>query len=218
MSTTLKIDFVSDISCPWCAIGLQSLLRAAESVRDEVTLDLQFHPYELNPQLGPEGHDVATYLMEKYGMDATQLAQNQAAIRDRGAEVGIRFNMAGRRAYNTFDAHRLLAWAGEQGPALQLALKQALFVGYFTEGDNLSDHDTLVRIAGAAGLDGDAARELLAGDRYADTVRNEEAFYQQQGITAVPAVIVNEQYLISGGQPVEVFANALQQIARGEAG
>ncbi|WP_432722726.1 DsbA family oxidoreductase [Jeongeupia wiesaeckerbachi] len=218
MSTTLKIDFVSDISCPWCAIGLQSLLRAAESVRDEVTLDLQFHPYELNPQLGPGGHDVAEHLMQKYGMDAAQLAQNQAAIRDRGAELGVTFNMAGRRAYNTFDAHRLLAWAREQGAALQLALKQALFVAYFTDGENLADQDTLVRLAEAVGLDGEVAREIVAGDRYADIVRNEEAFYQQQGITAVPAVIINEQYLISGGQPVEVFANALQQIARGDAG
>ncbi|AOY01158.1 DsbA family oxidoreductase [Jeongeupia sp. USM3] len=218
MITTLKIDFVSDVSCPWCAVGLASLLEAAGQVRDAVALDLRFHPFELNPQLGADGQDVAEHLMHKYGMGPEQLAQNQEAIRARGAELGFTFNMGGRRIYNTFDAHRLLHWAGEQGTAQQLALKRALFAAYFTDGRNPSDAGTLVQLAQSAGLDADEARDILAGDRYADAVRSEEAFYQQQGITAVPAVIVNEQYLISGGQPPEVFARALRQIAGGDAG
>ncbi|BCL77043.1 DSBA oxidoreductase [Jeongeupia sp. HS-3] len=218
MKTTLKIDFVSDVSCPWCAIGLASLLQAAEQVADAVTLDLHFQPFELNPQLGPEGQDVAEHLMDKYGMDAEQLAQNQEAIRARGAELGFTFNMAGRRAYNTFDAHRLLYWAGELGENRQLALKQALLAANFTHGQNVSDVETLVTLAQTVGLDSDEARAVLGSDRYAGEVREQQAFYQQQGISSVPAVIINEQYLISGGQPPETFAKALRQIASGDAG
>ncbi|SMC28046.1 Predicted dithiol-disulfide isomerase, DsbA family [Andreprevotia lacus DSM 23236] len=216
MTTTLKIDFVSDVSCPWCIIGLKSLQQGAAQLGGEVALDLHFQPFELNPQMGPTGQDIGEHLGEKYGLSPQQLTQNQEAIRQRGAALGFTFDMHGRsRIYNTFDAHRLLHWADTQGK--QLALKEALFAAYFTEGKDPSDHATLIKVAAAVGLDATDAHAVLASGRYADEVREQERFYQQQGISSVPAIIINEQYLISGGQPPEVFANALRQIAAQEA-
>ncbi|WP_148713897.1 DsbA family oxidoreductase [Chitinolyticbacter meiyuanensis] len=216
MAATLKIDFVSDVVCPWCAIGLQGLLQGAAQAG--VELDLTFHPFELNPQMGPEGEDIAEHLIAKYGMSREQLAQSQEAIRQRGEALGFHFDMDARsRTYNTFDAHRLLHWAGELGAAQQLALKQALLQAYFGAGRNVSAADVLVEAAIAAGLDGEAAREVLESPRYAGEVRETERHYQQQGISGVPAVIINQQYLISGGQPPETFAQALRRIADGQA-
>ncbi|GAA5785280.1 DsbA family oxidoreductase [Chitiniphilus shinanonensis] len=213
MSTPLKIDFVSDVSCPWCAVGLYGLQRAAEQLGDEVALALHFQPFELNPQMGPTGQSLAEHLGEKYGMGEEQLRQSHEALRQRGESVGFTFGER-ERIYNTFDAHRLLHWAGELGDAL----KQALFAAYFTDGLDPSDHDTLVRIVQAIGLDGGAAREILQGEQYADAVRRQEQFYQQQGITAVPSVIVNDRYLIQGGQPPETYARVLREIAAEAAG
>ena len=208
----MKIDFVSDVSCPWCAIGLCSLETALERIGPGLQADLHFQPFELNPSMGPEGQDIAEHLGEKYGLTPEQLAQNSEAIRARGAAVGFTFTMgARRRIYNTFDAHRLLHWA--EGEGRQLALKQALFKAYFTDGEDPSDHAVLVRVAGEVGLDESRAREVLASGAHADEVRRQERFYQQQGIHAVPAVIIDDRHLIQGGQPAEVFEQALRQIA-----
>lgn len=212
MPKTLKIDFVSDISCPWCAIGLHSLERAADRLRDEVVLEWHFQPFELNPQMGPEGQDIGEHLQEKYGATPEQSQRTREAIAARGAELGFTFRMERRgRIYNTFDAHRLLHWAEEQG--VQPALKHALFKAYFTDGQDPSNHEVLARVAGEVGLDGDEARALLASDRFAAEVREREQFYLRQGIHSVPAVIINDRHLIQGGQPPEVFEQALRQIA-----
>ena len=212
MTQTLKIDFVSDISCPWCAIGLQSLEQAAGRLGGEVALDLHFQPFELNPQMSPEGQDIGEHLQEKYGATPEQSQQNREAIAARGAALGFTFNLAQRsRIYNTFDAHRLLHWAEEKG--VQLQLKHALFTAYFTDGQDPSSHEVLVRVAGEVGLDAAEARALLSSDRYAAEVREREQFYLQNGIHSVPAIIINERHLIQGGQPVEVFEQALRQIA-----
>ena len=209
---TLKIDFVSDVSCPWCIIGLKALEQAADRVKDVVSVDLHFQPFELNPQMGPEGQDIGEHLHEKYGATPEQSQKNRDAIAARGAELGFTFGMGKRsRIYNTFDAHRLLHWAQEQG--LQLPLKHALFTAYFTDGENPSDHEVLVRVAGRVGLDMEEARAVLASGRYADEVREQEQLYLQNGIHSVPAVIINDRHLIQGGQPVEVFEQALRQIA-----
>jgi predicted DsbA family dithiol-disulfide isomerase len=208
----LRIDFVSDVVCPWCAIGLKSLEQALERTRGEVEADIHFQPFELNPSLGAEGEDASEHLQKKYGMPAAQAAANQQAIRERGAALGFTFDMERRkRIYNTFDAHRLLHWAELEGR--QRELKHALLRAYFTEGRNVSDHDTLVDIAASVGLPAERAREILASDAYADEVRAVEQFFQQHGIQAVPAVIIERRHLISGGQPVEVFEQALRQIA-----
>ena len=208
----MKIDFVSDVSCPWCAIGLRSLETALERLAPELTPTLTFQPFELNPNMGAEGQDIGEHLHEKYGLSPEQLAQNGEAIRARGAALGFTFSMgARRRIYNTFDAHRLLHWAELEGR--QLALKQALFTAYFTDGRDPSDHDTLVEVATGVGLDAQRAREVLASGAYADEVRQDERHWQQLGIHAVPAVVIDNRHLIQGGQPPEVFEQALRQIA-----
>ena len=207
----MKIDFVSDVSCPWCAIGLNALEQAIARLEgDKPTI--AFQPFELNPQMAPEGEETVAHITRKYGITAEQAAANSEAIRQRGASVGFTFGTGmRRRIYNTFDAHRLLHWAGLEGR--QRELKHALLAAYFTEGENPSDHALLLRVAGDVGLDVARAQAILASDEFAADVREREAFYQQQGINGVPAVIVNDRHLIQGGQPVEVFEQALRQIA-----
>ena len=209
---TLKIDFVSDVSCPWCVIGLMALEQAADRVKGEVALDLHFQPFELNPQMVPEGQDIGEHLFEKYGASPEQRKVTRDAIAARGAELGFIFGEGKRsRVYNTFDAHRLLHWAEEKG--LQSQLKHALFTAYFTDGRDPSDHEVLVQLAQSVGLDAREARLVLTSGRYADEVREREQLYLQNGINSVPAVIINDRHLIQGGQPVEVFEQALRQIA-----
>jgi len=215
MPAKLKIDFVSDVSCPWCVIGLRSLEQALERVGDAVSADIHFQPFELNPQLPQAGQDVTEHLVQKYGSTPEQLRHNQEAIRARGAELGFTFDMGKRsRVYNTFDAHRLLHWAELEGR--QLELKRALFAAYFTAGRNPSDREVLVDLATQAGLDPVRAREVLESGRYADEVREREQMYGRLGIQAVPSVIFNDKYLIQGGQPVDIFEQALRQIASEE--
>ncbi|GAB2905858.1 DsbA family oxidoreductase [Paralcaligenes sp. KSB-10] len=215
MTTRLKIDFVSDVSCPWCAVGLSSLERALGRLGDQVSVDLHFQPFELNPQMSPKGQDIVEHLSQKYGSTPEQIAHNGEAIRARGAEVGFTFGLGKRsRIYNTFDAHRLLHWAELEGR--QAALKHALFQAYFTDGEDPSAHEVLVRLAARVGLDAERAQEILSSDTYADEVRSREHFYLEQGINSVPAVIINDRHLIQGGQPVEVFEQALRQIAAGQ--
>ena len=208
--STLKIDFVSDVVCPWCAIGLNSLETALKRVDGEIGAELHFHPFELNPQMAAEGEDIVEHLGRKYGIDAAQIARNRAAIAARGDAVGFRFG-ARERTYNTFDAHRLLHWAGLEGR--QRELKHALLTAYHSNGENPSDHEVLVRCAGEVGLDTQRAREVLASGAYADEVHADERRWLELGIHSVPAVIVNDRHLISGGQPPEVFEQALRQIA-----
>ena len=218
MTATLKIDFVSDVACPWCAVGLGSLEQALRQLDGEVTAELHFQPFELNPHMGPEGQDVGEHLAQKYGSSPEQQAANWDALRQRAAAVGVAFKREGRsRVWNTFDAHRLLHWAGEVGPQEQLALKKALLQAYFGEGRGLADHQVLLDAVRTAGLDLERARAILASDTYATQVREQERFYTSQGIHAVPSVIVNDRHLIQGGQPPEVFARALRQIAAEEA-
>ena len=209
----MRIDFISDIVCPWCAIGLYSLEAAAARIPG-LALDLHFHPFELNPGMGPEGQDIEEHLAEKYGASPAQLAGTRQAIRERGAALGFDFHMEARsRIYNTRDAHRLLHWADEAfGGAVQRALKLSLLKAYFTDGRNISDRAVLLDVATATGLPEAEARELLAGDRYAAEVADAEGQVHAQGIHSVPAIIVNQRHLIQGGQPVEVFEQMLRQV------
>lgn len=213
----IRIDFVSDVVCPWCAIGLASLEEALERLDGEIAADIHFQPFELNPRMGPEGEDIVEHLSRKYGMAPAQVAANQEAIRERGAALGFAFDMGKRqRTWNTFDAHRLLHWAALEGR--QRELKHALLRAYFTEGRNVGDRATLVEIAAGAGLPADGAREILAGDAYADEVRRDEQYFLQAGIQAVPAIILDRRHLVSGGQPPEVFEQALRQVAAAKRG
>ena len=214
-ATPLRIDFVSDIVCPWCAIGLAALEQALQRTAGVVVADIHFQPFELNPQMPAEGEDITEHLQRKYGLSEAQLLENQERIRERGAELGFTFGMGARtRTWNTFDAHRLLHWAGIEGDGKQAALKHALLGAYFTDGKNVSDHATLLDIARAAGLSTERVQEILRSDEFGTDVRSDEQRYQRNGINSVPAVIINRRHLISGGQPVEVFERALRQIAQ----
>ena len=206
----MRIDFVSDVACPWCAVGLNALERALERIGGDIPVEMHFQPFELNPTMAAEGADAAEYLRNKYGMSEAQLAQNRGVLRERGAAVGFVFGDR-LRVWNTFDAHRLLHWAGLQGR--QRELKHALLQAYHGEGRNPAAPEVMLELAAAVGLDVDPAREVIESGRYADEVRAAEQFWQQAGITSVPSIIIDEQHLIQGGQPPEVFEQALRQIA-----
>jgi predicted DsbA family dithiol-disulfide isomerase len=206
----LKIDFVSDVVCPWCAVGLASLERALDGLAGEVEVELRFRPFELNPQMAPEGEDVDAHLANKYGRTPAEFEAARANLRARGAALGFTFGER-KRIWNTFDAHRLLHWAGLEGR--QHALKQALLGAYHRDGRNPSDHAELAAIAAEAGLDSVRAAQILAGSEFAAEVRADERHWQQLGISAVPSVVVNGRHLIQGGQPPEVFEAALREIA-----
>ena len=208
----IRIDFVSDVACPWCAVGLLSLEQALARLGSAVAAEIHFQPFELNPKMPPEGEDATEHLRRKYGSTPEQLARNRETIRARGAALGFTFN-ARERIYNTFDAHRLLHWAALENREAERALKHALLRAYFTDGQDISAHEILARIAGEVGLDVERARQILSSNQYAADVRAQQRHYGVQGIEAVPSVIVNKRHLIQGGQPVEAFESALRQIA-----
>jgi len=213
----MKIDFVSDIACPWCAIGLNSLERALEKVSTEIPVDLQFHPFELNPDMDSKGADTADYLGKKYGMSKEQFAQSRLDLRARGDAVGFQFGDT-TRVWNTFDAHRLLYWAGLQSPELQRKLKHAFLNLYHGKGRDPGDKTLMLELAVQVGLDRETAQEVISSDRYGAEVRTEEQNWQQAGIRAVPSVILNDTHLITGGQSPEVYEQILRELAAHPAG
>lgn len=213
MTTSVSIDFVSDVVCPWCALGATALEQAIENVSGEVSVELTYKPFELNPNMPPEGEKAVEHLMRKYGRTAEDVASGKAMQIARGEALGFKFDLEKRtHFYNTFDAHRLLLWALQEGR--QVALKKILLRGYFTDGQNPSDRETLVRLAAEAGLDAAAAQEVLASGAFAKEVRELEAFYQQHGINSVPAMILNGRHLVSGSQSVEYYEQMLRQMAK----
>lgn len=215
MAKRIQIDFVSDVVCPWCAVGLASLETALKRLEGEIDAEISFQPFELNPDMPPEGEDRDEHLMKKYGRTKEDFAAARETIRQRAAAVG--FTMNGQdRIYNSFDAHRLLHWAGLANQTKQAALKHALLRAYFTDGLDISDRDVLVARAEEAGLDPAEARAILDSDRYAAEVKQEEQAWLATGINSVPAIVVNRTYLISGGQPPEVFETHLREMAQRE--
>ena len=216
MATPLRIDFVSDVACPWCVVGLRSLQKALEAVGDTVAVEIHFQPFELNPDMPPEGENTTAHVARKYGANPERSAASRNAIRESGEALGFQFNYNSEsRIWNTFDAHRLLHWAGLEGR--QMVLKEALFTVNFTEQKSTSDHEVLVGAAKAAGLDEAKAREILASGAYTEEVRSDEALWRNRGISAVPSVIFNQRWMIQGGQPPQVFEQAIRQIVEGTA-
>lgn len=212
----LQIEFISDVACPWCAVGLASLLKALDNCADVVLANLRFQPFELNPDMPPEGEDAAAHLARKYGSTPERSAEMHDLLMQRGAAVGLRFAPRGRsRVVNTFNAHRLIHWAGEQSAEQQLALKQALLRAYH-ERDQRVDHTAvLLEVVREAGLDVERARQILAGDAFASEVRTAEARWHEAGIHSVPSIIINGRYAINGGQLPIVFEQALRKVAQG---
>lgn len=208
----MRIDFVSDVACPWCAVGLNALERALEKIGSDIPVELHFQPFELNPQMPVEGEDAAEHLSRKYGASREQLAKSREHLKARGVEVGFAFGER-PRVWNTFDAHRLLYWAGTVDADKQRALKHALLTAYHGNAENPGARDVLLRGAQAAGLDADRAAAILDSDTYTDEVRAAERHWQELGIHSVPAVVIDNKHLVSGGQPAEVFEQALRKVA-----
>jgi hypothetical protein len=214
MKPTIKIDYVSDVACPWCAVGLGNLNQAISQCSDKANFEVHFHPFELNPNMPLGGQDAIEHLTEKYGLTVEQVKANQANIRIKALEAGFDFHPEGRkRVYNTFDSHRLLHWAGQEfGLEKQATLKKELLNTYFCLAVNLDDQKNLLDAVTRSGLDKDRAQEVLQNNEFSKEVREAEATYTNAGISSVPSIILNDQYLLQGAQPAESFVNAFEQL------
>ncbi|MBU3538409.1 DsbA family oxidoreductase [Polynucleobacter sp. UK-Gri1-W3] len=214
MKPTIKIDYVSDVACPWCAVGLGNLNQAIAGLSNKANFEVHFHPFELNPNMPKGGQDAIEHLTEKYGLTADQVKANQSNIRAKALEAGFAFHPEGRkRVYNTFDCHRLLYWAAKEYDLQKQAdLKKELLNTYFCLAINLDDQENLIDAVIRAGLDKDRAKEILKNNEFANEVREEEATYTSAGISSVPSIILNNQYLLQGAQPPESFINAFEQL------
>tara|TARA_R110000824_G_C15228588_1_gene678241 strand:- start:3934 stop:4593 length:660 start_codon:yes stop_codon:yes gene_type:complete len=205
----ITVDIVSDVVCPWCIIGYKKLEKAMRQFEGRASFELAWHAFELNPSMPPEGQDIAEHMAQKYGATPEQSKSNRERLRDAGSELDFEFRYhENMRMVNTFDAHRLLHWAGETGK--QTALKLALFKAHFTDGKDVSDHETLISVASSVGFDEKRARDLLSTDLYADEVRATEAEWQDRFITGVPAFIFNKKFMVPGAQDADVFANIIE--------
>ena len=212
----LSIDIVSDVVCPWCAIGYKQLERAIGLMGDRVDVGVRWHPFQLAPYLDANGQNIGDYGRERYGAAPEQSAANRTRIQSAGAPLGLEFNYSSdSRIYNTRKAHRLLAWAGETGG--QTALKLALFQAYFKDQLNISDDDVLLNVVEAAGLDRAAAETALADPRYEEQVDQELHYWDMQNITGVPAFIINGKYMIPGAQDAETFVRVFEKVLEKEA-
>lgn len=209
-ASPLRIEVVSDVACPWCAVGVWSLERALASIGEAIPVEVSFQPFELNPDMPAEGADTVEYLTRKYGISPEQVQRNRQAIRERGASVGFAFGDR-PRVWNTFDAHRLLYWAGIEGR--QRELKRALLTAYHGEARDPSSREVLLDVAGKCGLDTARAAQILDGDEFAAEVRALEKQWLAAGINSVPSVVVDGKYLLQGAQPPAEFERALRQIA-----
>jgi len=211
----VKIDYVSDIACPWCAVGLGGLEQAIKKIGDAFEVDVHFQPFELNPDMPPGGQDVFEHLTQKYGKTVEQVRATQNEIKARAAAVGYPFHPEGRKhVYNTFNAHRLLHWAGlECGTQAQHRLKRELLVTYFQLAVDLDEAQNLLDAVNRAGLDSKRAADILATDEFAADVRAQQMKYTSLGIQSVPSIIINDKYLLQGAQPAEAFEEALRQVA-----
>ena len=210
-SATVRIDIVSDVVCPWCIIGFKQLQRALVGLGDEVEAELHWHPFELNPQMPPEGQDLREHIGEKYSTTPGQSHAARMRLTEIAESLGVEFRFyEGMRIHNTFRAHQLLHWAGEQGKQTELEL--ALFESYFSREENVDDLDVLVAAAGRAGLDEEQARAVVTDGRYAEAMREEQRFWLSKGIHAVPSFILDQRYLIPGAQDPEVFVTALRRL------
>jgi len=209
---TLKIDLISDVVCPWCAIGDARLQQAMQRLEDELAFDVEWHPFLLNPDVPPEGRDILAHLSAKYGRSPEQMKDSQREIIDAAHALGLNFEKAlERRSWSTFDTHRVLAHAKEQG--CDAAFNRALFEAYFGRAENPTSPEVLAAIAVSLGLDAERVRAILAGDEYTAQVERELAHWRALGVSSVPSFIVDETYLLAGAQPSDVLADALRQIA-----
>lgn len=211
-NSTLRIDIISDVMCPRCVIGFRQLASALKT--KNVAHEIHWHPFELNPNMPNTGQDMREHLVEKYGTTPEQSAANRANMAKLGDELDFEFRLNdGFRMHNTFNTHQLLHWAGEEH-GRKHDLKQALFAAHFTDARDLSDQAVLADIAGEIGLDRAKAAAVLADQRFADEVRQQQKFWTQQGISGVPAVVFDRQHLVTGAQGVDNYLHILDQLAQ----
>jgi len=207
----VRIDIWSDMVCPWCYLGHRRFELALDQLRQEGVdgFDVRWHAYELDPGAPAEPGDLRAVIEKKYGPGAFDgMTGRLTAL---GAEEGLDYRFDLARRVNTFDAHRLTAWAATGGPEAQDAVLRRVFRAYFTEGAVISDHEVLAALAADVGLDGDAARAVLAGDDHAEEVRADEAMAQDLGVGGVPAFVLDRQFLVSGAQDTETFVRLLRK-------
>ena len=215
----LGVDIVSDVMCPWCIIGWLKFQRVIDHFRGRLDFRVQWHPFELNPDMPPEGEDAAAHVMRKYGVSAEQSRANTGRLAAIAADLGFAFNRGPDfRMRNSFDAHRLLTWAGaselpdqQAATGVQTALKLALFTAHFTDNRDVSDHAVLADVAASVGLDRERATAILASGEFGEMVRTEEGWWADRNITGVPAFILGGQMLIPGAQDPEVFIRVIEK-------
>lgn len=224
MTAQVTIDIWSDVMCPWCVIGKRQLDHALAALDGVVSATIRFHPFELNPDMPIEGEEQAAHIMRKYGRTADQAAAGRDRIRQVAADAGYSFDYTGpgdpppAMMWNTRSAHKLLVMAlRDHGPAVQVRLKHALFDAHFQQRRNLSDPAALIAIATEAGIDADEARRALDDAELDAIVTAGERQAWDWNITAVPAMIVNGQYMIPGAQDPDTYARLLTRIIERQA-
>jgi predicted DsbA family dithiol-disulfide isomerase len=212
--TKLRIDIVSDVVCPWCIIGYKQVEKALTLLPEPVEAEFHWHPFELNPDMPPEGEDAAEHILRKYGRSPEEGKAVRTQIRDTAESLGFPFGeMGARRLYNTFAAHKLLTKAGELlGGARQTELKLALFAAYFQQGLDVGDEAVLLGIAESIGIERATAVEWLADESLSGTVRAEERYWINENITGVPAIIFDGKYMVPGAQSAETFAQVIGKV------
>ncbi|MGJ8617391.1 MAG: DsbA family oxidoreductase [Sulfitobacter sp.] len=205
----VQIDIISDVMCPWCIVGYKQLEQALGMVGAGAYI--RWHPFELNPDMPPEGQNLGEHIAEKYGQTPAQSAQNRKMLTDLGAELGFTFNFSpDSRIVNTFAAHQLLDWAQKHG--LQHPLKLALFDAHFTDGKDVSKTDVLIDVAAAVGLDPKLAAEVLRSGSQAEETRARQQFWTSRGISGVPSMVFDGRYLLTGAQGERTYAQMLQKV------
>lgn len=212
----VRVDVVSDVVCPWCYIGKTRLDKAINSLHDQYTFEVYYHPFELNPSIPSQGIDQKKYLTDKFG-GAERYEQITAHVTRIAAEEGLVFDFARQHVSpNTLDAHRIVWLAGTQG--IQQAVVAAFYRAYFEQGVDLSQTENLVRVATTAGLDEQRVRALLASEEGKQEVRAAQQQAHNLRITSVPFFIINQQYGVSGAQPTETFISAIEEAVVSSAG
>ncbi|HEY6817626.1 MAG TPA: DsbA family oxidoreductase [Croceibacterium sp.] len=216
----VAVDVWSDVMCPWCAVGYTQFAKAVEALEGELEVELRWMPFELNPDLPPEGKEQAKHLAEVYGRTPEDVAGMRAQMQATAARAGFPMDYVGEgdeppaMMWNTFEAHKLMRWAlAEQGAEAQTRLKLALLKAHFQQRRNVSDREVLLDIVGAEGFDRAKAAEALADEALAIAVRAEEQRGRQSGINSVPSFVVAGKYLIQGAREPEDYAGMLRQVA-----
>ena len=224
MTTKLTIDIYSDVMCPWCIIGYRQLQKGLETLQGEIEAEVRWLPFELNPDMPPEGEESLAHIARKYGRTPEQAKAGREQMREVGNRAGYSFAYTGEAPeppamlWNTFAAHKLLKWALiEHGAEVQNRLKLALFDAHFQQRRMVADPDVLADIAAELGLDRTAARAATGDEALAQIVRAEEAGAWDMNISGVPAMLIQGKYMVPGAQEPEVYVNALRRVAEKEA-